>query len=149
MAPTPSPHPHPNINQPPPPPIPSTSICNDNTMDMAFLVKLRQSNKCGSVRNDEIINLHLGSGAALESASPASCKTPATSIDSICPNNQPGKKTKNPEMRSNSQQIVSYCLGLRTQNPGLREVDLEPSPKRGSDKIKMLKQGRKTQKKAS
>ena len=52
-----SPHPHPNINQPPP------SICNENTMDMAFLVKLRQFNKCGSVRNDEIINLHLGSGA--------------------------------------------------------------------------------------
>ena len=46
-------------------------------------------------------------------------------------------------MRSNSQQIVSYCLlGLRTQNPGLKEVDLEPSPKRGSDKINMLKQGR-------
>ena len=38
------------------------SICNDNTMNMALLVKLRQSNKCGSVRNDEIINLHLGSG---------------------------------------------------------------------------------------
>ena len=49
------------------------------------------------------------------------------------------KKAKNPEMRFNSQQIVSYCLGLRTQNPGLREVDLEPSPKRGSDKINMLK----------
>ena len=28
-------------------------------MDMAFLVKMKQSNKCGSVRNDEIINLHL------------------------------------------------------------------------------------------
>ena len=54
------------------------------------------------------------------------------------------KKAKNPEMRFNSQQIVSYCLGLRTQNPGLREVDLEPSSKRGSDKINMLKQGRKT-----
>ena len=52
-------------------------------------------------------------------------------------------------MRSNSQQIVSYCIGLRTQNPGLREVDLEPSPRRGSDKIKMLKQRRNTQKKAS
>ena len=52
-------------------------------------------------------------------------------------------------MRSNFQQIVSYCLGLRTQNPGLREVDLEPSPKRGSDKINMQKQGRNTQKKAS
>ena len=49
-------------------------------------------------------------------------------------------------MRFNSQQIVSYCLGLRTQNPGLKEVDLEPSPKRGSDKINMLKQGRKTAK---
>ena len=52
-------------------------------------------------------------------------------------------------MRSNFQQIVSYCLGLRTQNPGLREVDLEPSPKRGSDKINMEIQGRKTKKKAS
>ena len=38
------------------------------------------------------------------------------------------KKAKNPEMRFNSQQIVSYCLGLRTQNPKLKEVDLEPSP---------------------
>ena len=37
------------------------------------------------------------------------------------------KKAKNPEMRFNSHQIVLYCLGLRTQNPGLREVDLEPS----------------------
>ena len=42
-------------------------------------------------------------------------------------------------MTFNSQQIVSYCLGLRTQNPGLGEVDLEHSPKRVSDKIKMLK----------
>ena len=32
---------------------------------MAFQVQLRQSKKCGSVRNDEIINLHLGSGAGL------------------------------------------------------------------------------------
>ena len=52
-------------------------------------------------------------------------------------------------MRSNFQQIVLYCLGLPTQNPGLREVDLEPSPKRSSEKINMEKQGRKTQKKAS
>ena len=48
-------------------------------------------------------------------------------------------------MRFNSQQIVLYCLGLHTQNPGLREVDLERSPKRGSDKIKMLKKDRKTE----
>ena len=31
-------------------------------MDIEFLVLMRQSNKCGSVRNDEIFNLHLGSG---------------------------------------------------------------------------------------
>ena len=35
-------------------------------------------------------------------------------------------------MRFNPKQIVSYCLGLCTENPGLREVDLEPSSKRGS-----------------
>ena len=49
-------------------------------------------------------------------------------------------------MRLNSQQIVSYCLGLRTQNPGLREVELQPSSKRGSEKITMLKESRKTAK---
>ena len=38
-------------------------ICNKYTMDMTFLVQMRQSNKFGNVRNDEIINLHLGSGA--------------------------------------------------------------------------------------
>ena len=30
-------------------------------MDMVFLVQMRQSNKSRSVRNDEIINLHVGS----------------------------------------------------------------------------------------
>ena len=70
-------------------------------MDMAFLVQMRHSNKCGSVRNDEIINLHVGSGAGPRVSIPCSCKTPATFIDSIGTNNQPGKK-QNPEMRSNS-----------------------------------------------
>ena len=81
---------------------------------------------------------------ALESASPASCKTPATFTDSIRPNKYPENETKNPEMRFNFQQILWYCQGLHTQNAGLTEVDLEPSPERGSDKINMLKQGRKT-----
>ena len=49
------------------------------------------------------------------------------------------KKAKSLEMRFNFQQIVLYCLGVCTQNPGLREIDLEPSPKRGSDKINKLK----------
>ena len=30
---------------------------------MVFLVQMRQSNKCGKVRNDEVINLALGFGA--------------------------------------------------------------------------------------
>ena len=52
-------------------------------------------------------------------------------------------------MRSYFHKIDSYCLGLHTQKPDLREVDLKPSPKRGSDKIKMEKEERNTQKKAS
>ena len=53
------PHPLPDMNQPPSPPI----IHNNNTMDTEFLVEMRQCNKCWSVRNDDIFNLHLGSGA--------------------------------------------------------------------------------------
>ena len=79
---------------------------------------------------------------ALESASPASCKTPATSIDSICPNNHL-RRNKKSRKKIKQEQVVSYCLGLCTQNPGLREVDLEPSPKRGSDKINRLRPRRK------
>ena len=58
-----SPHPHQDMNQPPShlshPPI----IHTNNTMDTEFLVQMRQSSQCGSVRNDEIFTLHLGSGA--------------------------------------------------------------------------------------
>ena len=75
---------------------------------------------------------------ALESASPTSCKTSAIFIDSTAQRVNL-KNAKNREIRFNSQQIVSYCLDLHTKNPGLREVDVEPRPKRGSDKIKMLK----------
>ena len=53
MIPTPcTPHPPTTI---PHPPIPSHIVCNNNTMDMALLVQMRQSNKCVSVRNDEIV----------------------------------------------------------------------------------------------
>ena len=110
---------------------------------------MRRSNKCLSVRNDEKINLHLGSDA-----------DPWVNISSLLrdtshiywfhlPKTINQGKTKNSEMRSNFQQIVSYCLGLRAQNPRLREVDLEPSPKRGRDKINIWKLGINTQKKAS
>ena len=32
-----------------------------------------------------------------------------------------------------------YCISLCTQTPGLREIDLQSSPKRGSDKIDRLR----------
>ena len=51
-----------------PPPAPPLSKLSDppiiyiKTMSTEFLAQMRQSNKCESVRNDEILNLHLGSG---------------------------------------------------------------------------------------
>ena len=44
--------------------VPNIFNCNNNTMDMAFLVEMRQSNKYGSLGNGEIINLHLVCGAS-------------------------------------------------------------------------------------
>ena len=56
-----SPYPHPDMNQPSPTyPIPPLFLI---TMDTELLIQMRQSNKFWSVRNDEIFNLHLGSGA--------------------------------------------------------------------------------------
>ena len=91
-----------------------------------------------------IINLHLGSGASpwvsilclLQETSHIYWFHLSKTINQ--------EKAKNPEMRSNWQQIISYCLGLCTQNQGLREVDFERKPKRGGDKISMQKQGRST-----
>ena len=60
----------------------------------------------------------------------------------VRPPKQSTRKKHRVQKMLSSKQIVLYCLGLRTHNPGLREVDLEPSPKRGSDKINMLRQGK-------
>ena len=120
-----------------PPPIPSPPIIhNNNTMDTELLVQMRQSNKFGSIRNDQISHLHLRFGAGTWVSRPWLLEDTSRITDSICPNT---KKQKNPEMRLNSQQFISPCLGLRAQNTGLRQVDLEPSIKRGNDKVNMLK----------
>ena len=116
---------------------------------MAFLVQMRQSNQCGSVRNDEIINLHLGPGAGPCASTPCLLQDTIEIYGFHLPKTINQEKTKNPEMRLKFQQIISYCLGLRTQNPGLREVDLEPSPKTGSDKINIQKYRRNIQKEQS
>ena len=79
------------------------------------------------------LTLGIGCGHLTQHPLPRASHQPHLLISSAQPINQ--KKTKSPEMRLNSKQIVSYCLGLCTQNPGLREADLEHSPERGSDKI--------------
>ena len=105
---------------------------------MIFLAQMRQCNGCGSVRNDEIFNLHLGSGAG------PWVRIPRILLHSRhihwlhLPKQWTKKKQKNPQKISNSQLITLYCLGLHTQNPEHRQVDLEPSFKRGSDKINRL-----------
>ena len=100
---------------------------------------MRQSDKCGNVRNDDIFNftLEIWCGPLSQHPLPLDIHQTHLLIPSAQKINQ--KKAKNPEIRFNSQQILLYCFGLQTQNPGLREVDLEPRPKRGSDKINMLK----------
>ena len=111
---------------------------------MEFLVQVRQSNICRGLRNDEIFKLTLGiwCGPLSHYPLPPARHQPHLLISSTQTINQ--KKAKNPEMRFDSQQIILYCLGLHTQNPGLRAVDLELSPKRSSDKINMLTKGRTT-----
>ena len=75
------------MNQRPPTYAIPLIIHDNNTIDTEFQVQMSQSNKCGSVRNDEISTYTVDLVWALESASPASCKTPAIFIDSIRPNN--------------------------------------------------------------
>ena len=113
-------------------------------MDMAFLVQMRQSNKCPGVKNDAIINLHLGSG----STSHASCQAPSRICWFHLPKQSTREKTKNPEIRHNFQQIALPCPNY-TELRAEKEVNLGPSPKKGSDKTNMYKQERNIQKKAS
>ena len=126
-----------NINEPTTQPSQGPIIFSNNTMIMVSFAKMRVFNRCGSVRNDDISNLLLVSGVGPGVSIPCSYKTPAKSIDSICPNNHLRKK--NHEKRQISQQIILYYLGLSTHNPELRVVDLEPNLTRGSDKINRLR----------
>ena len=66
-------------------------------MDITLLVQMRQCNKFGSVRNDKIINLNLGSGVGLESAPlPPTRHQP----DLLFPSGQTINQEKNRESRN-------------------------------------------------
>ena len=67
------------------------------------------------------------------------------------PSTQINQQGKNKEPRNEIELPTNHIVlpWPSTQNPGLREVDLEPTPKRGSDKINMQTEGGNNQKKAS
>ena len=57
-----------------PQPSHSPIIHNKNKMDIEFVVQMRQSNKCGSVGNHAIFNLHFGSGVGPSVSTPCLLK---------------------------------------------------------------------------
>ena len=116
---------------------------------MTFLVKMRQSNKCVSVKTDEIINLHSGSDVSPWISIPCLLQETSHIYWFYAQKQSTMKKTKNSEMRYNFQKMVLHATLATYTERWVREVDLESSPNRGSDKINMLKQGRNTQKKGS
>ena len=103
---------------------------------------MRQCNECRSVGDDEIFNLNLGSGVDLWLTIPCFLQDTSYVHWFHLPKKSTKKKQKNHEKRF-SHQILWYCLGPHTQNPGLRVVDLESSPMNGSDKISRLRPKRK------
>ena len=109
---------------------PSHITWSNNPITVISLAQMRQCNGCGNVRND-IYSTHTWDLVqVLESASPASCKTPATSIDSIHRNNHPRRNKKSWRDQTTSK---LYCILLvyihRFQayemyswNPAVREL---------------------------
>ena len=115
-------------------------VSSNNAMIIISLAQMRQSNEYERWKYKKwwyILLYNLLGPLSLDPLPPARHQ-PQSLILSAQTINQ--EKTKNLEMRSNFKQIVLNFLGLHTQNPGLRQVDLEPSPKRGSDKMNMQKQ---------
>ena len=79
---------------------------NNNTMIMISLIQMRQCKGCGIVRMILYSTHTCDLVQTLESASPASCKTPATSIDPIPPNSHPGRKKSWKKIRLQRNSIV-------------------------------------------
>ena len=101
-------------------------------MDTQFLVQMRQSNKYGSVRNGEIFNLHLGSGANPWVSIP--CLLQETNhIYWFHPREQSTRK-KQRNQKWDSAANKSYHIWI----PALTQVQLEPTAKRLVNKTEAL-----------
>ena len=84
----------------------------------------------------KMFNLLFGSGAGTSVTIPCVLQD-TCHIHWLQPPNQSTKK-RQLTLKKDQNPNILYCLGLHTHNPVLRKVDLEPSLKRGSDKIIML-----------
>ena len=122
----------------PPPTFPYPITWCNNTVTMIFLAQMRQCNGCESIRNNIIFNSQLGSGAG-PWVSILCLLQDTTHIHWLHAHKHSSKKKQNILKKDQTPNKLYYCLGLGTQNPRLREVDLEPSNKRGCDKIKKLR----------
>ena len=94
-------------------------------------------------RNDGKFYLYKGSGTCSWVSTPCLLQD-ISHIHWFLPLKQSTRKKRRIKKMINHKQIVSCSHGLLTQNPRLREVDLEPSPKRGSGKMKTLRQWKRT-----
>ena len=126
-------------SQPSHPPI----TWSNNKVTIIFLKQMGQCNGCRSVRNDIIFNSHLGYGAGRW----VSILRFLQQISHIhwlhLPKHSSKKEQKILKKDQTPNKLHFIALALCTQSPGLRQVDLEPSPKRGTDKTNRLRPRRK------
>ena len=101
-------------------PIPPIVCFNNN--EMAFLSFSETSQWMWKCRNDGKFHIHLGSG---ESASPASCKTSATSTNFIHPKNILGRNAESKKRSTSNNRIVLPWPTYRKPR-GKRVVETHP-----------------------
>ena len=104
-------HPNPNITTHPTFAYPHH--LRNNIMVIISLAKMRQSNGCGSVRNDEIFNWHLGSTSSTWVSIAwlqQDTSNIFSSIDCICPNNQ--LRRNKTSWKNDQTPYKSYLIAL-------------------------------------
>ena len=92
---------------------------------MISSAQMRQSNGCGSVKNDIQVTLGIWCGPLSQYPLPSARDQPHPLISSAQPINQ--EEILKKDQTSNKLYGI-YCLHLCTHNSGLRVIDLESSP---------------------
>ena len=105
---------------------------NNKGMDTEFLVQMRPSIKCGSVRNDDIFNLNLGSRSTPWVSIPCLLLDTSHVYWFHTPEQSTKKKQRNQKWDSAANK--SYRIWI----PALRQVQLKPTAKRGVNKTEAL-----------